>query len=235
MLFHDGEAFKERLVPCRGREEKDLAEYIALCMQGNRPDLVPSTLEGCVVRMCDMVAYIGQDIEDAVRLGILKLKEVPDEVIQNLGKNNSEIINSLVSDLVSNSLETDSIGLSTEIAGVFRKLKDFNYERIYMHPEIRRERQRIQNAFRMLFDHFLEELEKKKPDSIIFQHFLGNRSPEYVETTSPAEKVRDYLATMTDRYFAKAFPVFMCRKCLSDSPDELFAAWYKLTIRRRIG
>jgi dGTPase len=205
MLFHDGETFKERLVPCRGREEKDLAEYIDLSRQGNRPDLVPSTLEGCVVRMCDMVAYIGQDIEDAVRIGILKLKEVPQEVIRNLGKNNSEIINSLVSDLVSNSLETDSIGLSAEIAGVFRKLKDFNYERIYMHPEIRRERQRIKNAFRMLFDHFLEELERKKTDSIIFQHFLGNRSPEYVETTPPAEKVRDYLATMTDRYFTKTF------------------------------
>ncbi|HUU28420.1 MAG TPA: HD domain-containing protein [archaeon] len=205
LLFHDGETFTSRLTPSRGREEKDLTEYIALCAEGKRPDMVPSTLEGCVVRMCDMVAYVGQDIEDAIRMGILKESSIPGVVVEILGRSNSEIINSLVSNLLENSLEKDCIQMSRKVESAFSRLKKFNHRRIYMHTEIHRERQRIKNAFRMLFEHFLGELEKKGTDSIIFRHFLQNRSEEYLENTPDPEKVRDYLATMTDRYFTKVF------------------------------
>jgi len=205
LLFHDGESLKLSLTPCRNRREEDIQTYIASARQGKPLDWVPSTLEGCVVRICDMVAYVGQDIEDAVRMGILEKESIPKEVSRTLGSTNSEIIHFLVSDLVSSSLNIDAIRMSEPVAESFRILRDFNYQRIYMHPRIRRERERIKNAFRMLFEHFLKVLEQGKSDSIIFKHFLNNRSTEYLETTSPAEKVRDYLATMTDRYFTQVF------------------------------
>ncbi|MEA1996852.1 MAG: HD domain-containing protein [Gemmatimonadota bacterium] len=208
ILFHDGETFNTALTPCREREncgEREISEYIASCKSGKPLDMVPSTLEGCVVRMCDIVAYVGQDIEDAVRLGILKLESVPEEVVEVLGKTNSAIIDSLVSDLVEHSLDLDSIKLSGAVARVFSRLMEFNRREIYSHHSIRRERKRIRRAFSMLFEHFLKELEKQKSDSIIAEHFLCNRSEEYIETTSPPEKARDYLATMTDRYFTKVF------------------------------
>ncbi len=205
LLFHDGESYLDRLTPCREREEKAIENYVLRCSQGDPPDWIPSTLEGCVVRMCDTVAYVGQDIEDAARMGILKKESIPRALVDCLGNTNSQIINSLVSDIVDSSLDQDTIQLSPRVAESFRRLREFNHSRIYGHSEIRREKQRIQHAFRMLFEHFLHELEKDKTGSIIFEHFLNNRSKEYMKVTSHPEKVRDYLTTMTDRYFTKVF------------------------------
>ena len=206
MLFHDGESYVDRLAPQRGRREEDIDRYIEICSAGDeRPDRLPATLEGCVVRMCDSVAYVGQDIEDAVRMGILEKDSIPREVVEVLGDSNSRIINSLVSDILDSSLDADEIRLSVGVGRAFRRLREFNYERIYSHPEIRKEKKRIENAFRQLFELFLAELEDGNTGSIIFQHFLKNRSERYLEATSAPEKVRDYLATMTDRYFTKVF------------------------------
>ena len=105
-----------------------------------------------MVRMCDTVAYVGQDIEDAVRMGILDTGSIPGEVVETLGNTNSRIINSLVSDIADSSLDGDTIRLSPRVAASFRRLREFNTEKIYNHPEIRRERERIHHAFRILFD-----------------------------------------------------------------------------------
>ena len=129
----------------------------------------------------------------------------PADLVETLGDSNSRIIDSLVSDMVASSLESDSIGFSPEVLDSFRRIRDFNYERIYSHPEIRNEKQRIENAFRVMFEYFLKELESGRTSSIIFPHFLNNRSEQYLEETSPPVKVRDYIATMTDRYFTKVF------------------------------
>jgi dGTPase len=205
MLFHDGESPRDSLVPCRGRGEKDIEEYVSRAVLGEPLDWVPSTLEGCVVRICDTVSYMGQDLEDAIRLGLVTPQDIPEPVVRTLGVRNREIINSLVSDLLQNSLDQDRVQMSGPVSGAFHVLRDFNYRRIYLHPDIRREKQRIRNAFRMLFKHFLAELEGNVTDSIIFKHFLNNRSPEYLENTPHPVKVRDYLATMTDRYFTQVF------------------------------
>jgi len=205
LLFHDGESGRDLLVPSRGRQEKDIADYLALCAAGERPDRAPATLEGCVVRMCDRVAYVGQDIEDAVRMGILDQESIPRELQETLGDSNSRIINTLVLDIAEASLERDTVCLSQPLSEAFQKLREFNYRKIYSHPEIRKERKRIKRAFRMLFEHFLGEVERNRSASIIYKHFLNNRSEEYLDTTSHPEKVRDYLATMTDRYFTRVF------------------------------
>ncbi|MEA2062510.1 MAG: HD domain-containing protein [Gemmatimonadota bacterium] len=205
ILFHDGERTQQELVPSRGRTEKHIEEYVLRCGRGERPDWAPSTLEGCVVRTCDTVSYVGQDLEDALRMGLLKEEDIPRQVKTTLGANNSEIINSLVYDLVKNSLDSDCISLSSRVFEAFIALRDFNYRRIYSHPEIRVERSRIAGAFRQMFEYFLADLENERKSSIIFRHFLDNRSGRYLAETPRPKMVRDYLATMTDRYFSQVF------------------------------
>jgi len=205
MLHHDGESLRDSLVPERGRTEEGLEDYVERASRGERPDRTPSTLEGCLVRLCDTVSYLGQDVEDAIRLGLLKRPDLPQTVRSVLGDSNREIINSFLSDIAANSLDRDEIRMSAPVAAACRELREFNYGRIYGHPDIRREKQRIRGAFRSLFRHFLSEVEAGRQDSIIYPHFLNNRSAEYLETASSAVKVRDYLATMTDRYFTHVF------------------------------
>jgi dGTPase len=205
IIFHDGEAKIGTLRPRRGRTEQDIQDYIASCAAGHKHEAAPSTLEGCVVRMSDTAAYVGQDIEDAIRMGIIQRGDIPLDLVHALGDSNSRIIDSLVSDMVAASVDSDSIGLSRPVLESFSRLRDFNYKRIYSHPEIRKEKQRIENAFRVMFEYFLNELEHKRTGSIIYPHFLENRSEQYLEETPAAVKVRDYIATMTDRYFTKVF------------------------------
>lgn len=205
ILFHDGEADLGPLPPHRERTEADIEAYVAGCATGSKPEMIPATLEGCVVRMCDTVAYVGQDIEDAIRIGIIESRDIPADLADALGSSNSEIIDSLVSDLVEASLAEDTVRLSAPVLDAFSRLREFNYLRIYSHPEIRKEKQRIEHAFRAMFEHFLADLEKERTGSIIYRHFLNNRSASYLADTGAPVKVRDYLATMTDRYFTKVF------------------------------
>ncbi len=205
ILFHDGEADIGPLKPVRSRNEDDLDAYLAACAAGGKPEMAPATLEGCVVRMCDTVAYVGQDIEDAIRMRIIERGDIPRDLVDALGNSNSEIINSLVSDMVEASMDGGVIRLSKPVLDAFRRLREFNYLRIYTHPEIRKEKQRIENAFRVMFEHFFDVLEAGRDGSIIYPHFLNNRSEQYLRQNSSPVIVRDYLATMTDRYFTKVF------------------------------
>ncbi|MCE5272318.1 HD domain-containing protein [bacterium] len=205
MLHHDGESLHVGLAPQRGRDEAGLEEYVRLAAEGECPHRAPTTLEGCLVRLCDTVSYLGQDVEDAIRLRLVLREELPAGVRSVLGASNRDIINSFLSDIALQSQERDEIRMSGPVAAACRELRQFNYGRIYSHPEIRREKQRIRGAFRSLFEHFLREVERDSRESIIFPHYLNNRSEEYLSTTSPAAKVRDYLATMTDRYFTHVF------------------------------
>ena len=205
IIFHDGEADIGPLSPVRERTEENITAYIASCAEGDKPEMVPDTLEGCVVRMCDTVAYVGQDIEDAIRMRIIERGDIPHDLVRALGSSNSEIINSLVSDIVEASMDSDTICLSGPVLDAFQRLRDFNYRRIYSHPEICKEKQRIENAFRVMFEYFLDELQSGRTGSIIYPHFLDNRSEQYLQDNSPPVIVRDYLATMTDRYFTKVF------------------------------
>ena len=89
------------------------------------------TLEGCVVRISDMIAYLGRDIEDAIRLGIIKKENIPEEIKNTLGSTNSEIINTIITDIINNSYNQNYLKLSPHIYESIKKLKDFNYQNIY--------------------------------------------------------------------------------------------------------
>ena len=92
------------------------------------------TLEGCVVKIADVIAYIGRDIEDAIRLKVIKRRDIPREVRIILGSSNDKIIDILVSDLIKNSYNKDYLAFSEDILKALNDLLNFNIKRIYLNP-----------------------------------------------------------------------------------------------------
>ena len=103
---HCGEKIDEFvLTPWRDKEEKDL-------IPGAKKHLMPATLEGCVVRIVDRIAYVGRDIEDAFRAGLMSFEDIPRAIRNELGSSNSAIVNTLVMDVISQSYQQDAIIMS---------------------------------------------------------------------------------------------------------------------------
>jgi dGTPase len=206
ILCHDGEVHNQVLTPQREKTFGDLQREMEL--KRRRPDtgLTPMTLEGCVVRMADTIAYVGRDIDDAIRLGIIQRSDLPAESVRVLGETNGTIVFHLVTDVLHQSHGRDQVSFSPEVSEALRRLKQFNLERIYLNPQMKPHTARIRDLFRQLFDRLLQDLADRRPESVIFRGFLNGMSEDYVQRHSPAEIVRDFIAGMTDHYFLNQFP-----------------------------
>lgn len=169
--------------------------------------LVPMTLEGCVVRISDIVGYIGRDIEDAIMLGVITKEELPHEITGVLGKTNREIINTIVNDIINNSLDKPYLLLSEPVYNALKSLKKFNYEHIYSKANSKEQIAKYEEMFNFVFDFFLKELDKNNQDSIIYKDFLDNMSDQYKEKNNNTRLVIDYIAGMTDDYFVKIYNI----------------------------
>jgi len=201
IISHDGERDEKRIIPDRSKTEEDIIDYISRKSRGEKiKDFRPMTLEGCVVRVSDMIAYLGQDLEDGVRLQIIKPNQIPESIINVLGGKNRYIVNKLVLDIIENSYDKDYISFSKKIFNAWVELKKFNYQNIYNSPELKDQKEKIGQAFRILFNRFLKDLKNNNTNSKIFKHFL-NRRKTYRTRYNDAEVVRDFIATMTDGYF----------------------------------
>ncbi|MBN2017151.1 MAG: HD domain-containing protein [Candidatus Cloacimonetes bacterium] len=200
IVSHDGEVHDEELHPKRHKTEKDLQEFLKI-MKTEDTTSPPATLEACVVRIADTIAYIGQDIEDAIRLGFLKRDELPKDAVQKLGSTNEQIVSTLIMNVVYHSFDKDFVAFGKDTSDALYTLKKFNYQKIYTHPWIKKEKYTIRRGMKILFGKYMNDLEKKNDDSKIYNHFLNHKSEQYLESTNNAEKVRDFIATMTDRYF----------------------------------
>ena len=175
---------------------------------------LPSTYEGCIVRLADKIAYLGRDIEDAVRTKIITYQDVPAAVQKELGKNNGEIINKLVLDLVYHSKDKDCIGFSREMFEIMGELKTFNYNHIYNHPSIAKQKKVLTYALGELFDYYQELFEKygfsegysKEPKKTAFNfgHYVKAMEHVYKDKESVKTLVTDYIAGMTDFYAQQA-------------------------------
>ena len=203
ILCHDGEMHNRTLGPSRGKDFNMLQREMEAKENDPSIDLHPMTMEGCVVRMCDVVSYIGRDIEDAIRLGLISRADIPESCRKTLGDTNGSIVYALVEDMIASSLHKGEISFSEHIAGVLAELREFNYQRIYMDPRIKTESERVKRLYRALFEGFLNDLETRRQESRIYTDFLNGMSKTYVENTGPAETVRDFMAGMTDAYFLR--------------------------------
>ena len=164
------------------------------------------TLEGCLVRMADTVSYIGRDIEDAIRLNLIRRVDLPDESVAKLGNTNGTIVFNLVTDIIRNSYQKPYIAFSPEVSKALRQLKMFNMEHIYLNPRIKRHTRQIEKLFVLLFETYLEDMRKHQKSSVIYGQFMKDMTDEYIQSHRPAEIVRDFISGMTDQYFLDQCP-----------------------------
>lgn len=209
ILCHDGEIHNKRLCPKREKDFDIMAKEILEKEENPAIDILPMTLEGCVVRMADTISYIGRDIEDAIRLGLIDRTDIPETCRQILGDTNGTIVYSLVEDLVTNSLEKPYICFSDKISNALKELKNFNREKIYLSETVWKQTSKIELMFKLLFERYYQDLETGNNNSEIYGEFLKGMSDEYRETSSKVVIIRDFMAGMTDEYF-----LAQCRKYL---------------------
>lgn len=206
ILCHDGEIHNRMLTP---NPDKDFTIFEAeVAAKRADPDylLVPMTTEGCVVRMADTIAYIGRDLEDAIRLGLLDRRDIPESIARILGNTNGTIVYRLVTDVIQNSHKNRFVAFSPTISEALKALKAFNLEYIYKNPKRKVHSAAIHQLFCMLFEMRLADLVTNNRSSDIFSGFLADMSDAYIANHSNPEIVRDYIAGMTDRFFLHQFP-----------------------------
>jgi dGTPase len=206
IMCHNGELELKEYSPRKKTMEEFLEEYKKTYSDKDQVrKLVPMTLEGCVVRISDIIAYIGRDVEDAIRMGTISKDEVPKEVTDVLGVTNTKIINTIVTDLISNSVGKEYLSLSDNIFEALKTLKQFNYEHIYSKANSPEQLELFKDMFTKVFNHFLNDVRNNNKNSHIFIVYLNDMNDEYLNNTSDERKVIDYIAGMTDDFLVKEY------------------------------
>lgn len=204
IMCHNGEMLSNIYYPNPKTKEEFLEEY-EKCYTDKEilKKLRPMTLEGCVVRISDIIGYIGRDIEDAIKLGVLSRDEVPNNIKEVLGITNREIVNTIILDIVTNSLGKPYIKLSDSVYKAIFDLKKFNYEHIYNKANTEEELTFYRNGMNNLFYKYLDDINDNLVDSDIYKTYLNDMSSDYTNNTDPKRVVIDYIAGMTDEYFVE--------------------------------
>jgi dGTPase len=206
ILCHDGEIHEKKLEPKSYNAFKKYDKKLDQKKKNPAANIVPMTLEGCVVRIADTISYIGRDIEDAIRMGLITRSDLPQKSIECLGNTNGTIVYNLVTDVIDNSYQKPYVCFSPKISQALKELKQFNLDRIYLNKMIKRHTDTIRRLFSYLFEKYLEDIEMINQESVIYNQFLDGMSEEYISNHPKAEIVRDFISGMTDHYFLNQCP-----------------------------
>jgi len=203
ILAHNGEIVSAEYKPIYGKTWEQFEEEYRNCFteENYSKKIFPMTLEGSVVRISDVIAYIGRDIEDAIILKVIKRKDIPSEIKQVLGSSNDKIINALALDLIKNSYNKDYLAFSKAIFQALKDLMKFNDQNIYSNPRIKTENDKIKNMFNQLFEKYCQHLESESRESPIYQDFLNTMKDDYCKNNDSKRIVIDFIAGMTDDFF----------------------------------
>lgn len=210
ILCHNGEFELKEYRPSYDKSFKNFDEEVESCYtEGSKAikKLVPSTLEGCVVRVCDMIAYLGKDRQDA---RIAKITE-PDCTFSNemIGTENAAIINNLTVDIIENSYGKDYICLSEVAFNDLAMAKLENNKFIYGSESVKKTyNQLIRPMFSDVYYKLLKDLKEQNENSVIYKHhieFVAKSVKYYTDANylenDPNQIVADFIASMTDDYF----------------------------------
>jgi dGTPase len=158
---------------------------------------MPSSLEGMCVRIADRVAYINHDIDDAVRAGVLKIEDLPQDTLDILGRTHSARIASMVMNVLTSSVGKPHVAMTGEILEATNRLKDYMYAHVYTHTT--RGEEDMRQAYEMLGSLF--RLYMGQPNLFSGEADLDLRHGfEHLPVPERARQVADYIAGMTDRY-----------------------------------
>ncbi|GBG58430.1 deoxyguanosinetriphosphate triphosphohydrolase [Sporomusaceae bacterium FL31] len=214
ILCHNGEKAFSHYQPIPPYDFDEFDKKVEACYT-NKDEiakLTPCTLEGCVVRISDMIAYVGKDRQDAARTR----KYSKDRFKHNaaLGTSNSEIVKNMIINVVKNSLGQNFLKIDDEVYYDFCKLKEENNRLIYRDPEIDYAYDnKIKPMMSRVYDKLLDDVYSKKYQSPIFKHHINysilynyyrHRERGYVQI-EPNDIVVDYIASMTDDYFVDLY------------------------------
>jgi dGTPase len=206
ILSHNGEILGRRYCPdYRKNSETFLRQYkVALSDSRRARRIVPMTMEGCVARICDIIAYIGRDIEDAITLKLITRDSLPSPARRLLGDSNDQIINTLVSDMIVNSYSKPYLEFSPEVFKALQGLRAFNYAKIYLNPAIKTQEHKVEDMFKRLYEKYLGDIRRRDKASFVYRYWL-RMNARYRRVTLPGRAVVDFIAGMTDDFFNNQF------------------------------
>jgi dGTPase len=211
IVSHFGEDFKNvKLVPCDKKME--LSD-----IQDRKKAGFPATLEGCIVRLIDKVAYCGKDIEDAIAAGVIREEDVPADITEVRGRTNGKIIGTFLEDIVKQSYEKDYIAISDKYGQLLHSMIKFNYKNIYHSRESEKYGKQARQSIKLIFEDLLEVYRRTdkyhnfkqdyKTASVhkVFGEFVEDMRGIYSESDPDELVVLDFVAGMTDIFIVRAF------------------------------
>ena len=211
VLCHNGEFEQQEYRPKKDKDfdtfDREVEDCYVLDGAGIKK-LVPMTLEGCVVRISDMIAYLGKDRQDAQTADLIESDYAFST--DTIGSQNAKIINNMVVDIIENSYGKDHLMMSQAAYQDLKQAKKENYEVIYLSETVSKGYEVIGKMFGEVYYKLLDDLNKGDENSFIYRHhikFIQKRNSNYaVGNTTYAEEeknqiVADYIASMTDDYF----------------------------------
>ncbi|WP_434564440.1 deoxyguanosinetriphosphate triphosphohydrolase [Thermoanaerobacterium thermosaccharolyticum] len=149
----------------------------------------PGTLEGKIVQLSDKIAYVNHDIDDAIRGKILTIDDLPKNLKNILGDTHRKRINTMVRDIIKNSLDKNDISMSDDIYEATYSLRDFLFKKVYIGSKAKSEEIKAKKVVEQLFNYFCENVNDMPKEFVDLTHKYGTE-----------RAVADYIAGMTDKY-----------------------------------
>ena len=206
---HSGEAVLDELHPNGFRHNDQSLRVVTLIEQRNSGmglnltyevldgiknhggNNIASTEEGKLIKYADRIAYINHDIDDAVRAGVINVDDIPRELLNILGFTHSRRIDTLIKDLIYNTLDTGNLSMSPRIEDAMIQLREYMFKNVYLNAKVKSEESKIKNIISNLYNYYAEDLQRIP--SAHLDIYDG------IETTDE-DIVCDYIASMTDTY-----------------------------------
>jgi len=222
ILSHNGEKVYKEYAPSRLKDFREFDDILERCYltRDYHKSLRPNTLEGCVVRISDMIAYAGKDRQDLYKARLITQQKF--EETRLIGVKNSDIISNVVVNIIKNSIGCPSLNMDEEVFQDLRALIRENDEVIYKDDQLNEPYYNIvRPLMALLYDHLVEDVENRRISSPVFRHYLDDPQQGgcYFDgesgelTASPDDIVCDFIASMTDDYF-----IDICRELHLNDP-----------------
>ena len=221
ILSHNGELELSEYRPAKLEGFKEFDEKFKACYEKKDASfsLIPSTMEGCVVRICDIISYLGKDRQDALKTRVIDSDDifVPDVI----GNFNAAMINNLIVNIVENSYAKDYIKMDTNYFEALSKAKQDNYKFIYKSDAVSKKLTSVINPmFEKMYETLLLQIKSGNKNTVIYKHhieFLNNlnrfnKMYNYYEETEQNQIVVDFIASMTDDYFIELYDYLFPRE-----------------------
>ena len=220
ILAHNGEILINKYEHNENKTKEDFEKdlYNTFHEEDYSRKIIPVTMEGSVVRLSDVIGYIGRDIEDAITLGVVVRTDIPENPRRVIGDTNSKIVDTLIKDVIINSLGKPYLSFSKDIFEALIELKNWNYEKIYNSEKANANYDRIEKYFKRLYYFYLEKINEVNVKEELQKNTITNSERvlyHFVDKMmeKPDEDIKrvivDYIAGQTDKYFLNECELYL--------------------------